>query len=113
MFGWWTQFPDQHPPGLSFEGSVRYAVIDGPEIDHGIVPQLPVAGTATYAGQAGGLCSYVFGSDWGENEGDFVIDEYRGVLTMTGRFRGRHHQGLYRLLWRSHHAACAFRRISG
>ena len=54
VFGWWAQFHDQHPPELSFKGSERYALIDGPELDHGVVPQLPVEGTATYAGPAGG-----------------------------------------------------------
>ena len=86
MFGWWALFPDQHPPELSFRDSVRYALIDGPELDHGVVPRLPVDGTATYAGQAGGLYSYVFGSDWGENEGAFVIDEYQGTVTLTADF---------------------------
>ena len=53
-FGWWTQFPDQHPPNLSFEGSEQYAIADGPEIDSSIALQLPATGTATYMGQAGG-----------------------------------------------------------
>ena len=86
VFGWWALFPDQHPPELSFNDSVRYALVDGPELDHGVVPQLPVDGTAAYAGQAGGLYSYVFGSDWGEDEGAFVIDEYQGTLTLTADF---------------------------
>ena len=86
MFGWWAQFPDQHPPDLSFKKSIRYAIIDGPELDHGIVPQLPIEGTATYAGPAGGLYTYVAGSDWGENEGAFVIDEYQGTVTLTADF---------------------------
>ena len=86
FFGWWTQFHDQHPPELSFKGSERFAIIDGPEIDHGVVPQLPVDGTATYTGQAGGLYQYVAGSDWGEDEGGFVIDEYVGILSLTADF---------------------------
>ena len=86
MFGWWAQFPDQHPPDLSFKESIRYAIIDGPELDHGVVPQLPIEGTATYAGPAGGLYTYVAGSDWGENEGAFVIDEYQGTVTLTADF---------------------------
>ena len=85
-FGWWTQFPDQHAPELSFAESEQYAIIDGPEIDHGIVPQVPADGVATYTGQAGGLYTYTFGSDWGEDEGEHVIDEYQGVLTLTADF---------------------------
>ena len=86
VFGWWALFPDQQPPELSFRESVQYALIDGPELDHGVVPQLPVDGTATYAGQAGGLYTYEAGSDWGENEGAFVIDEYQGTVTLTADF---------------------------
>ena len=89
MFGWWALFPDQQPPALSFEGSVQYGIVDGPEIDHGVVPQLPVDGTATYAGPAGGLYSYTAGSGWGENEGAFVIDEYQGTVTLTADFADR------------------------
>ena len=86
VFGWWALFPDQHPPELSLKESIQYALIDGPELDHGVVPQVPVDGTATYVGQAGGLYSYVLGSDHGENEGGFVIDEYQGVVALTADF---------------------------
>ena len=86
VFGWWALFPDQKPPNLSFEDSIQYGIIDGPELDHGVVPRLPVDGTASYAGQAGGLYSYVLGSDWGEDEGGFVIDEYQGSVTLTADF---------------------------
>ena len=85
-FGWWALFPDQKPPDLSFEESVQYAHIDGPEIDHGIVPQLPVDGTATYAGPAGGLYAYTAGSDWGDNEGGEVLDEWQGTVTLAADF---------------------------
>ena len=88
-FGWWSQFPDQHLPNLSFEGSEQYAIADGPEIDSSIALQLPATGTATYMGQAGGLYAYTFGSDWGEDEGGYVIDEYQGVLTLTADFADR------------------------
>ena len=86
VFGWWTLFPDQHPPELSLRDSVRYALVDGPELDHGVVPRLPVDGTATYAGPAGGLYTYEAGSGWGEDEGAFVIDEYQGTVTLTADF---------------------------
>ena len=76
VFGWWAQFPGQQPSDLSFKESIQYAIVDGPELDHGVVPQLPIEGTATYAGPAGGLYAYEAGSDWGENEGAYVVDEY-------------------------------------
>ena len=85
LAGWWTQFPGQKPP-LSFKGSERYGIIDGPALNHGVAPQLPIDGTASYAGPAGGRYSYEFGSDWGENEGEFVIEEYQGMVTLTVDF---------------------------
>ena len=84
--GWWAEFPDQKPP-LSLRGSERYAIIDGPSLDHSVAPQLPVDGTATYAGPAGGLYAYEAGSDWGENEGEFVLEEYQGTITLTADFQ--------------------------
>ena len=86
VFGWWAQFPDQRPPNLSLAESVRRALVDGPELDHGIVPEVPTVGTATYAGPAGGLYLYEFGTDWGELEGTRVIDEYQGTITLTADF---------------------------
>ena len=93
VFGWWAQFYDQHPPELSLKDADRWALVDGPELDHGVPPQLPVDGTAEYAGQAGGLYSYTFGSDWGEDEDEFVIEEYQGVLTLTADFADRSLKG--------------------
>ena len=83
--GWWARFPDQEPP-LSFEDFMPFGIIDGPELDHGVAPQLPVDGTASYAGPAGGLYAYEFGSGWGENEGEFVLEEYQGTVTLTVDF---------------------------
>ena len=60
--------------------------MDGPEIDPATPPDLPLEGRATYAGQAGGLYAYVLGSDWGKDEGAYVIDEYEGAITMTADF---------------------------
>ena len=63
--GWWAYFPDQQPSNLSFADSVQFSIIDGPELDHSVAPKLPVDGTATYAGPAGGLYTYVPGtSKW-------------------------------------------------
>ena len=88
MAGWWAQFPGQHLPNLSFRDSVQYAIVDGPELDLSIPAELPLEGQATYVGQAGGLYAYVAGSDWGEDEGAYVLDEYEGVITITADFAG-------------------------
>ena len=86
MAGWWAQFPDQSYPDLDFAESIQYAIVDGPEIDSQFPPQLPLEGQATYVGQAGGLYGYELGSDWGEDEGAYVLDEYAGTITMTTDF---------------------------
>ena len=86
MAGWWAEFPDQHLPELSFRDSVQYALVDGPEIDPSNPPRLPMEGRATYVGQAGGLYTYVPGSDWGDDEGAFVLDEYEGAIAIAADF---------------------------
>ena len=86
MAGWWAEFPDQHFPELSFRDSIQYAIVDGPEIDPATPPELPLAGQATYVGQAGGLYAYVPGTDWGDDAGAYVIDEYEGAITVTADF---------------------------
>ena len=86
MAGWWAEFPDQHPPELSFRDSVQYAIVDGPEIDPSFPPRLPATGQATYLGQAGGLYVYTPGSDWGEDEGAHLLEEWEGTMTLTTDF---------------------------
>ena len=86
MAGWWAQFPDQHYPDLDFAESAQYAIVDGPETDPAFPPDLPPGGQATYTGQAGGLYAYVPGSDWGEDEGAYVLDEYEGEITIAADF---------------------------
>ena len=86
MAGWWAEFPGQHLPALSFRDSVQYAIVDGPEFDPSEPREFPLAGQATYVGQAGGLYTYEAGTDWGEDEGTFVIDEYEGAITITADF---------------------------
>ena len=86
MAGWWAQFPGQHLPDLSFRDSIQYALVDGPEFDLSAPRRLPVEGRATYVGQAGGLYAYVPGSDWGEDEGAYVLDEYEGEIAIAADF---------------------------
>ncbi len=86
MARWWAQFPGQEFPDLSFAESEQYAIVDGPEIDPASPPELPIAGQATYTGQAGGLYWYTSGSDWGNNEGAYVVDEFEGALALKADF---------------------------
>lgn len=89
MVGWWAEFPGQHLPDLSFEDSAQYGIVDGPETDPANPPELPLAGQATYVGQAGGLYRYVPGTDWGADEGTPVLDEYEGTITLEANFADR------------------------
>ena len=86
VFGWWAEFVGQSPPDLSLAHSERYALVDGPELDHGLVPELPVEGTATYLGRAGGLYRYVPGGELGEDVDNIVLEEYQGTVTLTADF---------------------------
>ena len=86
LAGWWAQFPDQHYPDISFEDSIQYAIVDGPELE--APPELPVSGQASYAGQAGGLYTYLPGSDWGEEEGKGFAEEWEGRIALTADFAG-------------------------
>ncbi len=86
MAGWWAQFHDQGLDDLSFENTTQHAILDGPEIDPDFPPEVPASGQVTYAGQAGGLYRYVPGSDFGENEGAYVLDEWDGMMTLTADF---------------------------
>ena len=110
--GWWAEFPDQHLPKLSFRDSVQYAIVDGPELHPSNPPQLPLEGQASYDGQAGGLYVYVPGTDWGENEGARVIDEYEGRIAIMADFARNTPERLHRLRRRSRHPACVFRLLS-
>ena len=86
VFGWWAEFVGQSPPRLSLADAEQYALVDGPELDHGIVPELPVEGTAAYLGQAGGLYRYVPGGERGEDVDNIVLEEYQGTIALTADF---------------------------
>ena len=82
--GWWSEFPAD---AESVWDSEQWRLIDGPELDHGVTPEIPTAGTASYVGPSGGLYYYIPGSDWGEDEGKFVIEEYQGTIDITADFQ--------------------------
>ena len=86
VLGWWAEFPGQTVADLSFADSIRVSIIDGPALDHGTIPEPPRDGTATYAGPAGGLYEYQFGSAWGAPPGAFVLEEYEGTIELTADF---------------------------
>ena len=84
MAGWWAYYPDQHPPDLDPLDTEEYAIIDGPEIDPAHPPEVPVSGTASYAGRAGGVYTYVPGATIEERH--FVFDGWEGLATLSADF---------------------------
>ena len=84
MAGWWAYYPDQHPPDLDPLDTEEYSIVDGPEIDPGHPPEVPVSGTASYAGLAGGVYAYVPGATIEERH--FVFDGWEGLATLSADF---------------------------
>ena len=83
--GWWLVYP----PGVSrqeIEDTTRGVFIDGPELDPSNPPDLPLTGTATYLGGAGGLYTYNYGRNWGELAGSSEHTEFVGIIALTADF---------------------------
>lgn len=85
MAGYWAYYPGQHAPELDPLDTEEYAILDGPEIDPAVPPALPVSGTASYAGPAGGNYSYVPGATLAQRH--FVFDGWEGVVTLNADFQ--------------------------
>ena len=84
--GYWLRFPGAHPPRLPLSQAEASLFIDGPEIDPSNPPQMPVLGTATYIGEAGGVFSYRYGSDWTGIEEPVAAEEFAGAINITADF---------------------------
>ena len=83
--GWWLVYaPDV--PYREFESAARGVFLDGPELDPADPPDLPVAGTASYAGSMGGLYTYSYGRAWGELAGSAEVTEFTGPVSLTADF---------------------------
>ena len=83
--GWWLHYPPGVPSD-DFEAAERGVFIDGPELDRSNSPAIPVSGTATYAGLAGGLYEYFYGSAWGELQGQSQYVEFSAPIVLTADF---------------------------
>ncbi len=86
--GWWIVYP----PGVSrreIEDATRGVFIDGPELDPARPPDLPLTGTATYVGGAGGLYTYNYGRDWDELAGSSHYTEFVGIIALTADFESK------------------------
>ncbi len=86
--GWWIHFGNQRYPGIDpyHPDSRIYVFIDGPETDPRLQTALPVEGTASYSGGAGGRFLYRYGDDWGDAKGKTSSEEFAGVVTLKADF---------------------------
>ncbi len=89
MVGWWAQFDNQQPPNLTYQNLTEHAIIDGPEFDSNIIPQLSLSteGTAQYIGPAGGVYWYAPGATL--NDRFFTLDGWEANVNMTAEFASR------------------------
>ena len=85
--GYWLRFegfrPDDEIP-LAAGDIVLF--IDGTEIDSADPPELPLSGTANYVGEAGGIYTYRYGSDWTGNSQPEAGEEFYGTMTAEANF---------------------------
>ena len=83
--GWWLVYPPGAPIS-AVDSATRGVFVDGPELDPAKPPDLPLSGTATYVGGAGGLYTYNYGRDWGELAGSSEYTEFSGLILLTADF---------------------------
>ena len=83
--GWWLIYPPD-VPFWEFESAARGVYLDGPELDPARPPDLPLAGTAGYAGSMGGLYTYNYGRAWGELADSSEVTEFTGPVSLTADF---------------------------
>ena len=87
--GWWLVYPPG-APRWEIEDATRGVFIDGPELDPARPPDLPLTGTATYVGGAGGLYTYNYGRGWGEElAGSSQHTEFVGIIAFTADFENK------------------------
>ena len=87
--GWWLVYPPGEPV-WEVESATRGVFIDGPELDPANPPDLPLTGTATYVGGAGGVYTYNYGRAWGEElAGSTDHTEFAGIIAFTADFAGK------------------------
>ena len=84
--GYWLRFDGIHSRRLPVSEATTTLFIDGPELDPAFPPSLPPAGTARYAGSAGGTFAYRYGSDWIGNSEPVSAEEFTATMTAEANF---------------------------
>ncbi|MCY4003840.1 MAG: hypothetical protein OXF33_09075 [Rhodospirillales bacterium] len=83
--GWWLIYPPD-VPYWEYGSATRGVFVDGPELDPGDPPDLPLASTATYVGGMGGLYRYSYGRAWSEWGDTTEVTEFAGTVSLTADF---------------------------
>ena len=85
--GYWMRFDGfDRDRGLPIAAADLVMFIDGSEIDPALPPELPVSGTASYTGQAGGIYTYSYGGGWNGYDGPDAGEEFYGPMTVEANF---------------------------
>lgn len=85
--GYWMRFDGfRRDYDLPIAAADLVMFIDGSEIDPALPPELPVSGTASYAGQAGGIYTYSYGDGWTGYDGPDAGEEFYGPMTVEANF---------------------------
>ena len=82
--GRWIHFDNQRYPDIDpfHPDSTFYIFIDGPETDPSHQPPLPVEGTASYTGGAGGRYLYRYGDHWGDAKDKISSAEFAATIAL-------------------------------
>ena len=85
--GYWMRFDGfRRDYDLPIAAADLVMFIDGSEIDPALPPELPVSGTASYVGEAGGIYTYAYGSGWTGYDGPEAGEEFYGTMTVEANF---------------------------
>ena len=85
--GYWMRFDGfRRDYDLPIAAADLVMFIDGSEIDPALPPELPVSGTASYTGQAGGIYTYSYGGGWTGYDGPDAGEEFYGPMTVEANF---------------------------
>ena len=85
--GYWLRFEGFDPSDeIPLAAGDIVLFIDGTEIDPANPPELPLSGTASYVGEAGGIYAYRYGSDWTGTDEPEAGEEFYGTMTAEANF---------------------------
>ena len=85
--GYWLRFDGfRRDDDLHIAAADLVMFVDGSELEPVLPSELPVSGTAIYVGEAGGIYTYGYGSDWTGYDAPEVGEEFYGTMTVQANF---------------------------